>query len=287
MSVFDYEVASAFGGVDADTYSTATVRPPYSAHMLRAMAMAGNRMAASQHHVTTLAWPMLDNPVDGFDRALLFHAYPVWREVVPPIRLRLMPGRTKLAVRVRAFIETDKVVLLSFETRSQLPRESVRWTDPQALEMVGTGAWATYALDDCPVVTDTLEPLCRVLAAGPIGDKPSGHGAVAGDIDSFTRSTITSVGAGWTRGSAGYAKRAVVRIFDQSGGQILNDRLVIVPPDGGVNSDVLGVHPPLLDHEMAIATQTAGDNGPLKFELLALNRCRIAAISIAAQEAEL
>jgi len=203
MSIFDPEVASAFGGIDSDAVVDGYA---CSAALQRAIAMVSNRLATRGHELFNYVWPEEPHSDDGDsglkDNMEVF-LYPFWRPITPPIVVPKKPGLNRANLRMRVKVTSGDESEFQLETIDD-PFSPTHGT--HIASHTGTGSFAWVTLDDVPINVGSMERMRvwgRSLSQGALGDtatygSPNSATLSAGAGDVLYRNAVKDVSNTWT-----------------------------------------------------------------------------------------
>lgn len=158
MSVFDPQIAAAYGALDSDAFFDGM---PMNAHLLRVFARNSNRLASKGHQMFNAIWPSVqsDGTTVPLQRRYQYAEAlgTAWAQVVPAFRVSKKPGLSKMDVRLRANISDTLRIVFQVSTLAAPFAERVDTDNPNILVAVGTDAVATYIMDGIPISTDREE----------------------------------------------------------------------------------------------------------------------------------
>jgi hypothetical protein len=155
VSIYTPEVGTKYGALDSAVFVDGV---PFSAHLLRAMAMSANRLTLKGQPLLNLVWPTRDT-LDEEDEAWAFEglAWPYWSLLVPRLPVFKRPLLNRAAVRCRLYVASGETCYLQFGTRGCPFQPWRRSGGANVLEVAGGGAWTDYSLDDVPLHDGTEE----------------------------------------------------------------------------------------------------------------------------------
>lgn len=291
MSILNREVASRYGALNSDTFTDGEA---LSAHVLRALAMSGNRLATKGHPLFNLVWPTravnsdLDphtgGAADGGGFAGI--AWPQWVKLLHPLPVPKKPMLNKAEIRIRARVTNGETILLQFATVARPFNAAIALDAPNVLALVGTGAMEDYDLDGVPISEGGFENFEIYVRASPsamiLGDTGIYGAPNAGTFDGVTAiyallsvatwNPSTGAGDAWDEGGH------FVEFTDASGVRVTSRMITSVTPILAAHA----IHYPALSVEELQQVNAAGRH----YRILRLPRFNFANIAAAASALE-
>jgi hypothetical protein len=160
MSVFTPEIPTVFGTLDSTAIADGEVP---SAHALRSMLRAANRLICMGEPLFNFIWDVSDDVTDIESQpegALVGFGFPQWTQILPgPFVRPKKPGLSKAKAFVRFWARSGEKLYLKIATDAtnefddnDFNANSV--SSSNVVTLTGTGSWTWASLADIPITRD-------------------------------------------------------------------------------------------------------------------------------------
>jgi hypothetical protein len=282
------EIASLLGALDSAVIADGA---PASAHVLRTVAMNGNRLRSKGHPLMTLAWDA-DESATEVKGGLFWIAPPFWVQACPgPVPVSKKPGLVKGDARIVAKVLDSHRVLFQLSTVQHPYSDRGQAGDDNMVTCTGDGDndYDVYSLDVSeglrldygPAETLTLwmrgDPSTTLMDTGTYGTPNTGTLNQAGDYVSIDQ--MNDASAAWNTSGNTPDKGGHAIIWKDGAGNILVSHRMIVAVDAATR---LSFWPQISEAERRLITRNAGAGA--SYDIVKLPEVRLGAVTVVAAD---
>lgn len=221
MSIVTPEIFSLYGCMDSDAFADGAA---VSAHHLRTLALARNRLLAKAQPLCNLVWPTSytnELQVDSFEGVGAL----AWQRVHPQILVAPKMGLRLMDARLRVKVTSGAKIAIQIETRAAPFRDTIS-SGANYLEISGSGSYDDVSLSNVPIADDGYDYLnlwIRGSPTGTLGVTGTYGSPNRGTHDVLERGAMTDNAATWNSaiGASTWAEGGHYVRFENSAAAVL------------------------------------------------------------------